>query len=235
MSLTLITPTGGRHEAFSICEHWIDRQTYSKVFQWIVVDDYTPRTACTLGQTVIHPDHQWRPGRKTLAKNLLAALPHVKNEFVLIIEDDDWYSPEYLSVMNARLEDAFIVGESHSVYYHVGARKYNLNGNVTHSSLCQTGFHASLLPMLAQICQTTNGFIDVALFDQAFSQLFEPRLYMRSGLHLGIKGLPGRPGIGMGHDLDTVRSWKSDLSFRYLHSVVGTDVEMYKQYYQGGF
>lgn len=37
--MTLITPTGVRPKAWSICERLMARQTYDGPVQWVIVDD----------------------------------------------------------------------------------------------------------------------------------------------------------------------------------------------------
>ena len=54
--ITLITPTGDRHEAFALCEKWIGRQSYIGQIQWVVVDDGHEPTETTLGQEVLRPE-----------------------------------------------------------------------------------------------------------------------------------------------------------------------------------
>ena len=95
MKISVITLTGGREIAFTLCERWMKRQTL-KPDEWIVVDDYEKRTKCKMGQKVIRRKPFWRPGEMTLQKNLLEALKIVTGDIILIIEDDDWYSPNYI-------------------------------------------------------------------------------------------------------------------------------------------
>src|ERR1700721_1876630 len=100
--VSIITPTGMRQESLNRCAFYISR--FNDIFlklpvQWIVVDDgpfpshvYYPLQ----GYTYVRPDHVWSRGRNSLSLNILAAIPHVKYDFVVFIEDDDWYSPDYL-------------------------------------------------------------------------------------------------------------------------------------------
>lgn len=86
MSLTVLTPTGSRPEAFALCEKWMARQTYKGAIQWICADDGDVPTRFTMGQKVIYRDA--KPGVVTLADNLLAAIGHVEGEKVVVVEDD---------------------------------------------------------------------------------------------------------------------------------------------------
>ena len=107
MPLTLITPTGGRPEAFALCERWMGRQTYRGDVQWIVVDDCEEATVVTMGQTVIRPQPWWKLGAPTTQyANVRAALELVKHDKIVHIEDDDWYGPTYLETTYHRLDAA---------------------------------------------------------------------------------------------------------------------------------
>ncbi len=219
-SITIITPTGGRPEAFALCECWIGRQRWSGELQWIVVDDGPEPTPCTLGQTVIRPEPLWSEGQNTQARNLLAALPHVKHDRILIVEDDDWYAPDYFEIMAARLEESALVGERDTPYYHIAGR-YLVNPNERHGSLFQTGMRGSILPCLESACARGERFLDITLFRDGDGKLFPS-----SGRSVGIKGLPGRPGIGMGHR--HWMGWQEDRDSKVLRQWVGADAEAYK-------
>lgn len=211
IGVTLITPTGGRQTTFDLCERWMERQTFAGDVQWIVVDDVIPTTKTRMSQTVLRPVPYWKPGENTLVRNLRAGLELVKHDAVLIIEDDDWYAPTYIDSMISVLADGHLVGECPSRYYNVSTRCYREPNNRNHASLCQTGFPASMIPrVLAEIGDSP--WVDVQLWSRLPGVLHEGRGCV------GIKGMPGRPGIGAGHrrggrqdsDLAVLRSWVGD-------------------------
>jgi hypothetical protein len=207
------------------------RQTWRGPLQWIVVDDCDPPTALQvlrgtdLHVVVVRPSPYWQPGQNTLARNLLAAIPEVAHDRVAFIEDDDWYSADYLMVMWQLLEGSVLAGEAPARYYHHPSRQYRVLPNRHHASLCQTGLHSSLLPRLREIClRPSASFIDVRLWE-------ETRLgsvLLGTAHCVGIKGLPGRPGIGIGHRPEG-GDWGPDPGMAILRTWVGeADAEAYR-------
>lgn len=232
MSLTVITPTGGRPEAFALLTRSMDRQSFGGSLQWIVVDDCNPpmrkppllpmRECC-----LIEPEPKWKPGQNTQARNLLAALTLVRCDRIAFVEDDDWISPDYLRTLYWRLDQAPLVGETNARYYHVGARRYRVMHNTRHSSLGQCGMRAEMLPWLKAACESKEKFIDLSLFRHVPAHMM--KLFPPSGAHVSIKGLPGRPGIGVGHQ-PLSQGWKTDADLSVLRSWIGEDVELYRSF-----
>ena len=197
------------------------QQDFKGDIQWIVVDDCWPETPCTLGQTIIHPRPSWEPGRNTQMRNMLAAFPLIEGEAVMIIEDDDYYAPDYLSAMLDRLDAAPLVGEAETIYYHVGIPGYTINRNTRHSSLFQTAFKRELIPEVETICRRLPRFADIELWREIGGRVFQQSLSS-----IGMKGLPGRPGIGIGHKRQ--RGWIQDPEFKTLRKWIGEDAEAYR-------
>jgi hypothetical protein len=228
--ITLITPTGGRPESFARCVSFVQRfeKPEGVPIQWIIVDDCvsTARSLSVPGMwcMTIVPHPQWVSGMNSLGRNLLYAIPYVEHECILFIEDDDFYAPEYLKSMYEGLQTANIVGEVPARYYHVPFRQYNVQGNFSHASLCQTGIRSSLLSKLEDICRAQDHeFIDVRLWRNQPTPLF-----LHTSFCIGMKGLPGRAGIGIGHRPDwNPQSWKHDPDLSILRNWMGTDTKLY--------
>lgn len=223
--LSVITCTGDRPEAFDLCIKFVLRQTWRGPLQWIVVDDGVAPTnwrcipwSAERGMLArIYPRPSWSPGSNTLARNLLAAIPEVIYDRVLFVEDDDWYARTYFAAMAKALDGSCqIVGDPHSFYYHLPSRRYRTFDGV-HCSLAQTGIRAEMLPFLMEICERAEPFIDVELWRQPWS-----RYYERMGLVTGMKGLPGRPGIGIGHR-PRGHEWIADPRLDALRARIGDD------------
>lgn len=199
--LTALTPTGARPEAFAECVRQMRAQTLGAV-RWVIVDDGpepmpTPEVP---GWDVIHlrPEPCWRPGQNTLARNILHGLPHCTDR-VAVIEDDDQYAPWWLSACALRLQVAELVGESHSLYRNRATGGTREMGNRYHASLCSTALRGPALEALARICREGGLMLDLRLW-RCFTG--PKRLYAPEPRGVtGIKGWPGRPGIGMGHRL----------------------------------
>jgi glycosyltransferase involved in cell wall biosynthesis len=226
--VTIITCTGDRPEAFALCLKYIQRQTYTGSLQWIVVDDGVTATEVPSFSreswfvTYLRPESQ--PEQNTLARNLLMALPEVLYEKILVFEDDDCYAAGYIEAMEKELDESPLVGEIPSRYYHVPTRKYRIMENHGRASLCQTAFRAELIPVLQSICRAYTDFIDVRFWDH----IHQKRL-VHSNLCVGIKGLPGRAGIGIGHN-PTGPWWNGDPNLAFLRAWIGDDVELYREF-----
>jgi hypothetical protein len=248
--ITLITATGERPKAFELCSMYVMRFDRPNVpIQWIVVDDsvedsfaslkdrnnpiYSERTMMRFVSEGIEclffkPRHRWRPGLNTLPLNLTEAFEYVKYDAVFFIEDDDWYSRHYLLRQYEALicNGAMIVGETPSRYYHVPTKQVRILKSVSHASLCQTGINSCILPMLSEICNNTTQAIDFNLWS-AFIGL-DSQILRESFNCVGIKGLPGRPGIGIGHTPQRhPGQWRSDRDLSILNSWIGPDVALY--------
>lgn len=224
--LQLLTATGCRPEAFALCERWMAAQTYTGQVTWIIVDDGvepTPITRSPKGwtQVVIRPMPYWRPGQNTQARNLLKGLAAVDPRFpVLIIEDDDHYAPDWLATVAQALERAELVGECRARYYNIAQRKGRQLRNEGHASLCATAMRGAAIETFRRCCERSPKFIDLELWRRHRSR------HLFTGYRVvGIKGLPGRGGIGMGHRDDFRGEFDPDGAL--LRQWVGDDARFY--------
>jgi glycosyltransferase involved in cell wall biosynthesis len=221
--ITLLTCTGGRPEAFALCEKWMSRQTIP-AHEWIVVDDCEPRTVTTMGQTRIEPRPVWS-GVTTLGRNLAAGLERVTGDSVAFIEDDDYYAPTYIEKMRQLLDMAPLVGEGLAKYYNARTRSYTRCCNATHASLAGTVCRSWYIPRVVDVIKELGPEV---CCDMTVWKAFEHSiLSLNSGLYVGIKGLPGRPGIAGGHrdglcnvpdpDMATLYDWIGEDAKHYEH------------------
>ena len=233
MCIVLITPTGGRQDQIDLCALYMNRQTYKGEVVWIIVDDCLPRTTIFTDNknwTVIkvYPQPFWEPGQNSQGRNIAAGIDALKDfkdiEGIFIIEDDDYYKPEYLERMMLRLKGFDIAGEKNTIYYNALFRRYVTNPNTAHSSLFQTAFSVNAIPILKS-CYT-HRFIDCEFWKKVSNK----NLFNENNLAIGIKGLPGRVGIGMGHKGQL--NMKEDTNLSYLKSLIGQDYEYYERYYR---
>lgn len=234
--ITLITPTGMRLESLQRCASFVHRFTGPYQIQWIIVDDGPKPSFVECDRRIqlcyIRPEHRW-VGNHTLAKNLVEAVPFVTSDLIFFIEDDDWYAPDYLEFMVDEFQlGKKIIGEFPSFYYYVPRRLWKNCDNRMHASLCQTAIHADLLPLLKRICHNNNngqGFVDIGLWNSVPST----ERVLIHGTHphcIGIKGMPGRSGIGMGHRPDSLASdWvRDEMDLSQLQKWIGDDVFLYQ-------
>lgn len=218
--ITVITPTADRPAAWPHAERWMRRQTVQPD-QWIVADDGEAPSPLTMGQ-----QHIRRPRRETggasLAMNILAALPHVRGDVVLIVEDDDHYAPNHIEVCVERLREHLTTGCIWLNYYNLRHRGWRRIRNSC-SALCNTAMRADALPLLERAAREAlaSGSYHI---DREFWRLVGPH-----GLHevetvTGIKGVPGMPGIGIGHRNE---GWNPDPQGKKLREWIGEDAKHY--------
>lgn len=230
--LTLLTPTGDRHAAFALCERWMRQQTLwgRREIQWIVVDDGDVPVTPTLGQEYLRRERGTDAPVESFCHNLLEGLARVRGSRLLLIEDDDYYAPDHLEKMTELLRHpgVLLVGDPHLRYYHLGHRHWRAMDN-TGSALCQTGMKAELVEFLVEIVRTR---LVLRLFDVDVTLWrYTPKPYVaRLPLNtvVGIKGLPGRHGLGIGHRDDLLQTWTADPDLVALQTWIGGDVEAYR-------
>lgn len=210
--ITAITLTGDRPLAFALCQQWLFHQTV-KPDQWIIVDD---------GKSTIIADIAWHnkimPGvsvgirrepkpndpKFTMGLNLAEALKWVDGDKIIIIEDDEYYAPMYIEQVAAQLDEHEVVGIKGARYYHLPSGGYMQMSGGWHASLAETAFTSSLLPEIQSFAD--NGDFPLLLDVMLWRRLRTKKQHDASlfadddkFLYCGIKGLPGRAGIGIGH------------------------------------
>jgi hypothetical protein len=177
------------------------RQTFDGPVRWIIVDDgKTPQTVNFFREgwlmEFIRPLPCWRPGQNTQARNLLAGMERVGDDNKLVvIEDDDHYAHGYLADVDAWLDRADLVGETRARYFNVPTGIAFQHENKEHCSLCSTAMKGPGIAAFRKAVGKNKKFIDMELWRD-----FKGTKYLCDSKHvIGIKGLPGRGGIGHGH------------------------------------
>jgi len=133
----------------------------------------------------------------------MVALPLIKSNKIIIIEDDEYYAPKYVAEMATLLDQYIVVGIGNTKYYHLFSGGNYRHRNIDHSSLAQTAFRDSFLLEFKEILNTNveEPRIDKHIWrkirggDRGFIFIEDKK----NPLYVGIKGLPGRPGV-IGHD-----------------------------------
>ena len=202
MNAYALTPTGARPEGLALLGEYINAQTYRGPLTWIIVDDCDPATRIPTmrdGITVVtvRPDWRWQPGMNTQVDCMRIGLEKVPDDAVLfILEDDDVYLPDYLVTTLGMTDRAELVGEIDSRYYNIATDHWRILRGRFHSSLAATACQGEALALLRQLCNSgMRKMLDINLW-KTFEG--ETRLMLSRNV-VGIKGLPGRPGIGVGH------------------------------------
>ena len=184
MKIALLTPSGGRPRQLELCRRMIAAQD--------MVESTTHYAS--INETL------------TLAQNLYLLLDtaeRAKPDAYLVVEDDDFYPSGYVGLMAARFAMGYdIVGSERTRYYHVPTRGFRTHAHPGRSSLCATGFSASAMPKVRAVIEASLGerFLDIAVWNEAASGALGWACLIDDSTMVGIKGLPGRAGIGVGHD-----------------------------------
>ena len=227
--IALITPTGARPDQIKLCAHFMQRQDYSGEVLWIITDDCSPSTTEFIGPDFrqgwvikkLHPKPYWKEGQNTQGRNMSVAINECKKhilEAIFIIEDDDYYKPEYIRKTLEKLKGYDITGEKQTIYYNVTIQRWIENGNDIWSSLFQTAFTPKIIPVIETLY--TEKFIDFVLFRKVDCvNLF------KENLSIGIKGQPGRSGIGAGHGW--IQHMHPDPDGSMLQELIGEDYKLY--------
>jgi hypothetical protein len=247
ISLTVLTCTGDRPEAFDLAERWMLRQTLQPA-RWVVVDDgQVPQMPmCWQDHLTVPPmaGHSLRrnvtEGLRWIAENPLGGL-----EAVVFWEDDDYYAPWWLE----RVQDLLtrrdpwqtspapmIVGEAAALYYNVQRRRVARYNNMHHASLAMTAIRAELIPAVLNGPPLAEGQ-EQALIDWRLWQMDVPRkLYLPESQErpsvVGMKAMPGRRGIAGGHSDQDISGWIGDSDLAMLRLAIGGDVLRYAEFYQ---
>jgi len=216
-----------------LCYKFMMNQDYAGPVTWLIVDDCVPNTTNFISYTPredwrairLIPDHQWSEGDNTQAANIQEALNYIKSTLIdlvsaiFIIEDDDYYSPGYLTEMMEQLEGYDLAGELCTIYYNVVARGWFRNMNRFHSSLFQIAFRPSVIDQLEATLK--HKYIDIHFCKAVKNK----NMFLGDDIAIGIKGLPGRAGIGIGHQ--DLESYQDDSSGEELKKLIGEDSKYY--------
>jgi hypothetical protein len=234
MKLTVLTCTADRPQAFELCKKYMARQTV-KPFQWIILDDGDGAVTPAPGSEYYYLPHL-HGNVSMLAKVKLAITSGIiKGDALVFWEDDDFYAPTWLEWCAKQLEQYNLVGEGRAIYYNVAYRNWTTHDNRGHASLCSTAIRTTMMATLLRVCnQLSNQFIDDPLWkaiDGETKKVFDPN---QTGLRqvVGMKGLPGRIGIGGGHS-GKDQFWHEDYNLYHLQKLIGEDAKNYAPFFNG--
>jgi glycosyltransferase involved in cell wall biosynthesis len=226
MKVSVITPTADQPTGMKLAERWMKQQTLQPD-EWVVADDGESHALLSLGQAHIIRERTYERGA-SLAANVLAGLERVTGDVVVIWEHDDYYHPNHIRYCCQRLAGrSGATGSEILRYFNIAHRQWVIMQNIG-SALCNTAFTSDLIPVVREHAERlleTKGHNLDALF---WASLHHSKKFLhRTNTVVGIKGLPGRKGLGIGHRVDSKRSWQTDPKGEVLQAWIGKDAEPY--------
>lgn len=225
--LQLLTTTGCRPEAFSLCQQWMKNQTFNGKVRWVIVDDgESPQTVDPVKNwdiEVARPKPYWNEGENTQKRNLIKGMEYIDQSHpMVIIEDDDYYSPKWLQIVFDTLKEYDLFGEARAKYYNIQTRIFKDCGNNHHASLCSTALKGPAYKTFIDSCGSYEKYIDMKIWKNFTGR----KLLSKTDHVIGMKGLPGRNNIGIGHDLKGA----NDPNFTTFKKLIGKDYSHYLQF-----
>lgn len=210
MKVSVITPTKDRPQCLELCKKYVQRQTY-KVHEHIIAEG------------------------KDLHGNIQDALKKVTGDIVVIFEDDDWYSQNWVELCVRGLETSNLFGQGLFAYYHIPSGGYFLEEiSVLHAPLHATAFRSEIIDDILKIDDVRRGtkpILDVYIWNTIKNK---PRTInsVRSNVStintrevVSLKGLPGLAGYSPSHNQNFYSKFDVDRSV--IKSWIGCDVDNY--------
>jgi hypothetical protein len=238
--IALITPTGGRPKQMRFCAEWMKRQTYTGDVLWVIVDDCRPVTINFIKNDFrsnweivkLYPTPVWSEGQNTQSRNLYTAITFIKKQKnitdIFIIEDDDYYVPEYIEVMLNKVDGFDAAAQANTIYFNINNFVTYKNHNTRHGSLFQTVFSYSMLPLFEQAVQTNAKFIDMSFWKIMERENKKLNVFVDEAVYaIGMKGMNGRSGIGVGHTMAGPKHTNRLKALLDLKKLIGTDYLYY--------
>ncbi len=241
MTISVVTPTCNRPVALRLLGEWMTRQTRPPD-EWIVVDGGTHPTDLMLGSYTLTymRERGVPPGVENFLANLERGLRAATGDLIVIMEDDDWYDRTHLQTLVDQLSrpGVQIAGDPQQRYYSLPTASWRLMANKG-ASLCQTGLRRELLPTLLDVIADRRARLTHASSNERRRAIGVDFYFWHAVLRghwrldatqtvVGIKGLPGQPGLGMGHrptggwtldpDGTQLRAWVGPPIRRSIHS-----------------
>lgn len=232
MTISIITCTGHRPEAFALCQKYIEGQTSTFPIQWIIVSDQNDFPKVKTTQPNIRVEQykapkEWDPESEynTHRGNMELALSKVNGQYIYIMEDDDYYAPTYLNTMMQALTMTEAVTMVRSKYFHIGLPGYKELHNTVHGSLANTAISKWALPRLIKAVNSGHLYFD-GVFWEEHLKAKRPHIFIgNSNISVGIKGMTGRVGITPSHR--DLRDYLIDPTLSKLKEWIGESYQPY--------
>ena len=230
----VLTPTGDRRWAFSLCVEYMNRQTRPPDM-WVIVDDGSTESVksqlsrITVPYTVV----RLSPMRgNSLVRNLREAVRAIPDTARLcIMEDDDWYPADYLETMAGLLLSHDFVGTALRRCYSVSTCSFRIWSNESRMALHGQGYaRAGLRHFRNIVTESPDGQRSL---DYRLCGLWSGGFgYNVTATPVHIVGMSsGRDGTTVDHRITRDNAlWTEDNGHAKLIEWIGDDVS---NYYEG--
>lgn len=233
MEIIGLTCTGDRPVCLNLLEKWMNNQT-RKLDKWYVIDDGQKESVPIDWTIHLRRKPMKTDPKHTLNANIKFALSHIKEEGVLLfIEDDEYYAPQYVETMTQRMISKPFTGIIRSRYYHLPSMSYFVHNTTNHASLAQTMIPTSYFKRL-ELLLPGSPFVDLRIWEDAQKNYRDQCLLFHDSpkaIYVGMKGMPGRTGIGSGH---SGKFGRHDREFSKLKEWMPSDHVYYERILQNG-
>lgn len=241
--ITVVTPTGYREKQFRLLEVFMSRQDTKEEIRWITVNDgpplerTLPRNDFESQESVVLNVDSSKIKGPTLGFNMLKAIEHLDNigdwpTRLIIMEDDVWYAPAYITHMTELMEEADIVGTFPAFVYNVLLRRYkemHFHNLAAWSETCISGKYAC--EYLRSICHRIGTSLDCAMWmkhpgmrKKRTTSFLET---LTVPLAVSMKGHGQARPLGKYHDDRTSAKFIPDPDLTQLRAWIGEDVSLY--------
>ena len=249
MKALLFTMASDQHVGFSFATRYVNRCLLDSEIsaRWLIVDDGAEPVPIPLDELRCDVDYVRREpenitGMDSLRRNLRTGLDRMLTygcdpETVVFFVEDDWLAGDWMTdALKAfsENENLLLFGETGTRYYNVASRRHHTFRPNGRSALACTAMrmHPGIIRWI----------IDYALPERTI--MMDDRLWRKGPIRdcdkilrpesrycVGIKGLPGKAGLGMGHRFDERHPQDADLTL--LKEWVGvSDASLYETFYQ---
>ena len=218
--MAVVTPTHGRPEALELCRLWMSRQT-RQPDDWQIVDDA-----------------EIPPGWQNYCANLRIGIENANADAIVIVEDDDYYRPSYLELVDGWLSMVEIIGNQHIRYYDLRNRMW-ISERRRVSPLAQTAFRIEHRPLfidvLERVARVSKPYVaresgetvDGGFWDSVRDRKLSSALPMSPFRWVGMKGMPGSAQISSVREQDRSRWSRDSEGLDQLRTYLGEDAEHY--------
>jgi hypothetical protein len=173
-------------------------------------------------------EHVVKEGPSMLA-NMKALVDSVDTQYIVIIEDDDWYSAKYLAHMVKYLEfsGAYMMGIDPTVYYHIKTERRAILRSRKHCSMFTTVGRSYLIRNLVKLIPDEVDGVqsDMWMWRKAQEDHI-PVVSTVVPLAVGIKHGMGKC-LGQGHN-PNLSGYRADQKAE-VRCIFGDDMQFYKK------